>query len=126
MYETLTRYGSQTEHVVPMLATAWFSTDDGKTWAFTLLDGVKFHTGRTIASADVKASIERTLDLNQGAAYIWSAVKSIDTPDPQDGGIPSQVLGAARPDRLRGLRRLHLRYPGCGLEGSRQVVRSGQ
>jgi peptide/nickel transport system substrate-binding protein len=28
-----------------------------------------------------RAAIERTIKLNQGAAYIWSAVKSIDTPD---------------------------------------------
>jgi len=83
MYETLTRYDSQTQEVVPMLATSWESSSDGKTWTFSLLDGVKFHTGRTMTSADVKASVQRTLDLNQGAAYIWSAVKSIDTPDPQ-------------------------------------------
>jgi peptide/nickel transport system substrate-binding protein len=36
-----------------------------------------------MTSADVKASIERTMQINGGAAYIWGAVKSIETPDPQ-------------------------------------------
>ena len=33
-------------------------------------------------AAAAKAAIERTQKLNQGAAYIWSAVKSIEAPDP--------------------------------------------
>jgi len=83
MYETLTRYDSETQEVVPSLATSWTSSKDGKHWSFTLQDGVTFHSGRPMTSADVKASIERTMELGQGAAYIWGAVKSIDTPDDQ-------------------------------------------
>jgi peptide/nickel transport system substrate-binding protein len=83
MYETLTRYNPETKDVDPLLATSWTSSDGGKTWTFELRDGVKFHTGKTMTSADVKASIERTMELGQGAAYIWSAIKSIDAPDPQ-------------------------------------------
>ena len=33
-----------------------------------------------MTSQTVKSAIERTIKLNQGAAYIWSAVASIDTP----------------------------------------------
>jgi peptide/nickel transport system substrate-binding protein len=83
MYETLTRYNPQTKTLDPLLATGWKSSGGGKTWTFTLREGVKFHTGKTMTSADVKASIERTMELNKGAAYIWGAVKSIDAPDPQ-------------------------------------------
>ena len=83
MYETLTRYDPTTKDLQPLLATSWKSSDGGKTWTFTIRDGVTFHTGRAMTSADVKASVERTLKLNQGAAYIWGAVKSIDTPSPQ-------------------------------------------
>jgi len=83
MYETLTRYNPQTKSLDPLLATSWESSDGGKTWTFTLRDGVMFHTGKPMTSTDVKASIERTMELNQGAAYIWGAVKSIDAPDPQ-------------------------------------------
>ncbi len=82
MYETLTRYDSQTQTVKPLLATRWTKSSDGMRWTFTLRDGVRFHTGRRMTSADVKASVERTMKLNGGAAYIWGAVKSIETPDP--------------------------------------------
>jgi peptide/nickel transport system substrate-binding protein len=82
MYETLTRYDSTTSKVVPDLATKWSSSADGKTWTFTLRQGVHFHTGRIMNAAAVKASIERTLKINQGAAYIWQPISSIDTPSP--------------------------------------------
>jgi peptide/nickel transport system substrate-binding protein len=81
MYETLTRYNSQTGQVGPLLATKWSKSADAKTWTFTIRTGVKFHTGRPMTAADVKASIDRTMKLNQGAAYIWGAVKSIDAPN---------------------------------------------
>ncbi|HEX2588878.1 MAG TPA: ABC transporter substrate-binding protein [Gaiellales bacterium] len=81
MYETLTRYDSQTGQVLPMLATSWKKTSDAKTWTFTIRPNVKFHTGRPMTAADVKAAIDRTIKLNGGASYIWGAVKSIDAPD---------------------------------------------
>jgi peptide/nickel transport system substrate-binding protein len=82
MYETLTYYNTQTQKLEPVLATSWARSPDGKMWTFHLRPGVKFHTGRTMTSADVKASVERTIKLNQGAAYIWGSVASIDTPNP--------------------------------------------
>ena len=78
MYETLTRYNAQTKQLEPLLATSWKSSKDGKTWTFTLRKGVTFHTGRPMTAASVKAAIERTMKLKQGAAYIWGSVKSID------------------------------------------------
>src|SRR5215210_248736 len=82
MYQTLTRYDSETQEVVPSLASSWESNDDGTEWTFTIRDGVTFHSGRAMTSKDVKASIERTMEIGGGAAYIWGAVKSIETPDP--------------------------------------------
>jgi peptide/nickel transport system substrate-binding protein len=82
MYETLTRYDSETQEVMPLLATSWESNDDGTEWTFTIRDDVIFHSGRAMTSEDVKASIERTMEIGGGAAYIWGAVKSIETPDP--------------------------------------------
>jgi peptide/nickel transport system substrate-binding protein len=83
MYEQLTRYNAQTQQVDPLLATKWTSSGNGLTWTFTIRQGVTFHTGRAMTAADVKASIERTMQINDGAAYIWGPVKSIDAPDPQ-------------------------------------------
>lgn len=83
IYETLTRYDADTQTAQPLLATAWEASDDGLTWTFTLREGVTFHTGRALDSTAVKESIQRTIDLGQSASYIWGAVESIDTPDPQ-------------------------------------------
>ena len=81
MYETLTRYDSQTGQVKPLLATSWKKSADAKTWTFTIRQGVKFHDGKPMTAADVKASIDRTIAVNQGAAYIWGAVKSVAAPN---------------------------------------------
>ena len=82
MYETLTRYDPATHKVGPLLATSWSSSKNGLTWTFQLRQGVKFHTGRLMTAQAAKAAIERTIKLNGGAAYVWGAVKSIDTPGP--------------------------------------------
>jgi peptide/nickel transport system substrate-binding protein len=81
IYDTLTRYDSAAKEVKPRLAESWSSSEDGKRWTFKLRSGVKFHSGRAMTSADVKKSIERTIDLAQGAHYIWDSVKKISTPD---------------------------------------------
>jgi peptide/nickel transport system substrate-binding protein len=69
--------------VVPQLATSWSSGKGGKQWTFKLRSGVRFHTGRAMDAAAAKAAIERTIKLNQGAAYEWGAVKRISAPDAQ-------------------------------------------
>jgi peptide/nickel transport system substrate-binding protein len=87
MYETLTRYDANTQEIEPGLATEWSSSNDGLSWTFTLREGVTFHTGRAMDSTAVKEAIERTMELGQAASYIWAAVKSIETPDPQTVGF---------------------------------------
>jgi peptide/nickel transport system substrate-binding protein len=42
---------------------------------------VHFHTGRLMTAQAAKAAILRTIKLGGGAAYVWGAVKTIDTPD---------------------------------------------
>lgn len=48
------------------------SSDGGKTWTFTLKDGVKWEDGSPVTSEDVKWSFERLYDpvINQGPTYI--------------------------------------------------------
>jgi peptide/nickel transport system substrate-binding protein len=73
VYETLTFYnppGSETE-ISPKLATSWESSEDGLTWTFNLREGVKFHDGADFNAHAVKFSLERTMGLGLGAAYIF-------------------------------------------------------
>lgn len=83
VYEPLLWYNppDAAERFTPALATAWSVSDDGRTWTFTLREGVTFHDGEPFNAAAAKSSIERTMELKQGAWYIWSAVESIEAPD---------------------------------------------
>jgi len=78
IYETLTRYNHNTKKVDPLLATSWSNSDDGKEWIFKIRENVKFHDGTDLNAESVKKSIERTIDMQMGAAYIWSSVESIE------------------------------------------------
>lgn len=85
--------------VVPDLATDTGQiSGDGKTWTFTLKDGLKYEDGSDITSADVKYGIERSFstELSGGLSYHKTLLeggadykgpfkgkelKSIETPD---------------------------------------------
>lgn len=45
IFEGLVKFDKDTTNVVPALASKWTTSDDGKTWTFTLQKGVKFHDG---------------------------------------------------------------------------------
>jgi len=82
LYEPLIWYDpSQSPPFVPALATSWESSDNSQTWTFHLRQGVKFHDGTPLDAAAVKYSIERTMALGQGAAFIWGSVKEIKALD---------------------------------------------
>jgi len=82
IYETLTWWNPVTKKAAPRLATSWRSSADGRTWTFTLREGVTFHTGRALDATAVKESIERTVQRRTGAYYIWDAVSAIRADDP--------------------------------------------
>ncbi len=80
VYETLTHYNAETGEAEPLLATDWSVSDDGLTWTFNLRTGVSFHDGSAFNAAAAKASLDRTIEINGGAAYIWSSVETISAP----------------------------------------------
>ncbi len=63
MYEGLTEQGKLPQlEIHPMLAKSWEISKDGREYTFPLREGVKFHHGKELDSADIKYSIERVLD----------------------------------------------------------------
>ena len=62
MYQSLTEQGPVPQmEIFPMLAQSWEISKDGREYTFALRQGVKFHHGKELDSADVKYSIERVL-----------------------------------------------------------------
>ncbi|WP_436531789.1 ABC transporter substrate-binding protein [Actinoplanes sp. HUAS TT8] len=82
VYEGLFRL-TDTGAVEPLLAQDQKVSDDGLTYTFTLRPNVKFHSGKALTSADVKASIEKVTAENSKSARKsnLSVIKSIATPD---------------------------------------------
>ncbi|MHA3977016.1 ABC transporter substrate-binding protein [Halovulum sp. GXIMD14794] len=62
---------------IPGLATDWAVDDDGKTWTFTLREGVTFHDGTPFDAAAVKANFERVLAPETGSAQLASDIGPI-------------------------------------------------
>lgn len=65
----------------PGLATEWTVADDGLSWTFTLREGVTFHDGTPFNADAVKYSLDRTMKLNLGAAYLLGQIKDIKVVD---------------------------------------------
>jgi len=72
--------------IVGDLAKSWTVSDDHLTYTFKLHEGVKFHDGSDLTSADVKASWDKILWPPEGAiSYrrtFFQMVKSVEAPDP--------------------------------------------
>ncbi len=82
IYDTLVDVDPQ-GNLIPGLAESWEASEDGLRWTFHLRKGVKFHNGRKLTSADVKASFERILDPETKAprAKDYAIIERIETPD---------------------------------------------
>ncbi|MBA1336193.1 MAG: Oligopeptide ABC transporter, periplasmic oligopeptide-binding protein OppA [Firmicutes bacterium] len=77
-YEMLTYYNYETGKIEPMLSESWSTSEDSKSWTFTVKKGVKFHDGAELNAEAVKKSIDRTMELGLGASFIWDSVESIE------------------------------------------------
>ena len=65
MYSQLVRFDPDM-NVMPELAESWQVSPDGLTWNFKLRQGVKFHDGQEMTSADVKFTFDRLFELSPG------------------------------------------------------------
>ncbi len=80
----------------PGLAAEW-KLEGPTTWRFKLRQGVKFHNGDPLTSADVKYSIERTYDpaAKTMVATVFGTIEKIDAPD-----ASTVVITTKKPDPL--------------------------
>ena len=69
--------------VVPLLAKDSVVSGDGLTYTITLRDGVTFHSGKKLTSADVKSSVEAVTapDSKSARKSSFTVIKDIATPD---------------------------------------------
>ena len=83
VYETLTRFNppGSSELLSPGLAVEWESNDDATAWTFKLREGVTFHDGSPFNAEAVRTSLQRTIDLGLGAAFIFLPVASMEVVD---------------------------------------------
>jgi oligopeptide transport system substrate-binding protein len=83
----------------PSLAASWKISDDGKTYTFTLRDGLRFSDGTPLTAEDVRRSWLRILDpaTRSTAPDVLSV---IDGAEELLAGGPADGVGIQAPDRL--------------------------
>lgn len=89
VYDGLVRYAPGTLEVEPALASGWQISDDGKTYTFTLREGVRFHDGTPFNADAVVFNFERMLNEdhpyhNTGPfplSFFFGAVESVEAVD---------------------------------------------
>ena len=73
IFEGLVDYEPTGFKIVPKLATKWETSADGKTWTFTLRDGVKFHDGTDFNADAVVFNFERA----KNSKSVWRPTKPV-------------------------------------------------
>lgn len=84
LYNTLLKF-EEDGTVVGDLAESWSVSEDKLTWTFNLKQGVKFHNGKELTSADVKATFDRALNAEAGGLRTTEIIKmftAVEAPDP--------------------------------------------
>lgn len=83
LYNNLLKFDDE-GNIVGDLAEEWGPSEDGLTWTVKLKQGVKFHNGKEMTAADVKATFERAMHAKAGGLRTTEIIKmfrSVDAPD---------------------------------------------
>ncbi len=97
IFDGLMDYKPGTTDLEPDLAESFTISADGLVYTFKLRDGIKFHNGRAMTAADVKWSLERSINpatQSPGASY-FSAIKGYED---VAGGKATDLAGVTAPD----------------------------
>ena len=95
LYDTLVLASADGKGVEPGLATAYTTSEDGKTVTFTLRPGIKFADGSAIQPSDVKWSLDRARNKETGGdfAFLLSSIASVEA-----GGADTVAIHLSHPD----------------------------
>lgn len=94
LYDTLLQPTADGKGVVPGLASRYTASQDGKTFTLTLRPGIKFADGSPITPADVKWTLDRARNPDNGAwNFTLASVNTVST-----SGSDKVVLNLKRPD----------------------------
>lgn len=71
VYDRLIRFDvNDVSKIHGQVAESWTVSDDGKTFTFTIRDGITFHSGNPLTAEDVAYSLQRAVKMNKGPAFI--------------------------------------------------------
>lgn len=122
--DTLIETHPQTGEALPNLAEAWEPSPDAKVWRFKIRQGVKFHDGTPMATADCVATLRRHSDdaSKSGAAGLLSSFQKIE----EEGGDLVITLDDANADLPLILTDYHLLIqPKGGVEAPLAAIGTG-
>lgn len=94
MFETLLTYDAE-YNLTPMLADAWSTSEDGLVTTVTLREGLLFHDGSAVTSADVVASLERWREISTVGRSTFVDVTDISATDERTVTITASVASSA-------------------------------
>ena len=98
VYEGLVEYAPGSTKIVGLLAKSWEISDDGLTYTFHLVDGVKFHDGTPFNAAAVVNSFEAPpRSRSSSLSYFLANVKDMEAPDDCNGRAHAQPSSAIAP-----------------------------
>lgn len=80
-YETLLNVKKDTYELTPGLAKGWEISSDGLEYTFHLHEGIKFHDGTPFTAEAAKFTLDRSMALGKGGAYMLEPVKEINAVD---------------------------------------------
>lgn len=80
VYDTLFAQNQKGE-IKPQMVDSYTASPDGLSWSFTLRDGLKFHDGSAVTSADVVASIKRWGERDGLGQQLTSQTASLEAVD---------------------------------------------
>jgi peptide/nickel transport system substrate-binding protein len=100
VYQGLVQYRPGSTDIEGWLARSWTVSPDGRTYRFTLRDGVTFDDRHAMTAADVLASFSRRRNSNLALSYFLDGVQDMSAPDPRTFVITLTAPQPAFIDRL--------------------------